>query len=384
MKRLLLFLFHLSLALSFTWSSVGFGVSYTAAGGGVGRYKVFVGYGGFGVTLPWTQHWVESLYTSYLSGLEVVHLYAVQGPQDSSYAAKEIGNTKLVAHLLNIVKDGNMDLVFVAGHSSGSFVAHEMLGQIISGFDPQGHLAHKIVYYNLDGGSSGFTGAIANNLIKSYWVYGFDQNVNTDSANHATMQFYGRQFGSKSQVIGVNADSSGCDSGAVWCMHVTLITTHPHLAFNADAQLDYGSIDSAHPVQTQYFRLTGYDPTLLPTGDFCVSARPSLNMRATACNTGRLIVGIPHLTRVLSVSCCTNSCGFSWRKISYRGQTGYVMNQFLKNTCLGALDENATEALDTNSDCLDPTLLDGDVTASASSLPMMFTVVLLAIASTVF
>jgi len=348
----------LGVALCFSWSTVGYGVTYSPVGTASSTYNVFAGYGGYGVTLAWTQTWVENLYNSYLSHLAVTHIYAIQGPRDAEYAAKEIGNTHLVAHVLSYVKSGGLGTFFVAGHSSGSFVAHEMLGQVAGGLDPTHLLKNKIVYFCLDGGSAGFTQAIANNLIKSYWTYGYDNNIKTGSANSATMQYYGKQFGTKSQVLGLNADGSGCVSGAVWCMHMTLITKHPHLATTASAQLDYGGLDSAHPVQTQYFSLAGYNAAPVPAGDLCVSANPSLNMRMTPCTTGKLIVSIPDGALVKSVSCCTTACGYSWRQVTYNGQTGWVANQFLKSSCLGALNLNATD-IDVNAACLTASFFEG-------------------------
>jgi len=375
MKSLLLLLSLFQVALCFSWSNVGFGVVYSP---GVslpaGPYNVFAGYGGYGVTLGWTQVWVENLFNSYLTHLGVSHIYAIQGPEDPEYAAKEIGNSHLLAHLLAIAANGNLDNFFVAGHSSGSFVAHEMLGQAAGSLDPKRLLRNKIVYFNLDGGSSGFTQTIANYLVMSHWTYGYDNTVRTSSANAATMQFYGKQFGSKAQVLGVNADSSGCDAGAVWCMHMTMITKKPHLATTASAQLDYGGINSAHPVQTQYWSLAGYNAVAVPAGDLCVTANPSLALRMTDCTNGKVMVNIKNGAFVKTVSCCPKACGYTWREVSYNGQNGYVLNQYLQTLCLGPLTINGT-AVDVNAVCETPALED-----DASSFVPVFTLVAMLLA----
>ena len=71
-------------------------------------------------------------------------------------------------------------MLIIAGHSSGSFVAHEFLNFISDGgLDPhrmfklsifieisKDLLSRKVIYYNLDGGSSGYGPDIANYLIK--------------------------------------------------------------------------------------------------------------------------------------------------------------------------------------------------------------------------
>ena len=49
------------------------------------------------------------------------------------------------------------------------------------------------------------------------------------------------------------ADGSGCVSGAKWCLHDTLITTHPHNPHSFDLASDYRRFDAAHAVVVDYF-----------------------------------------------------------------------------------------------------------------------------------
>jgi len=362
MQAVLLFLALFSFTSGFTWTGIGYGVDYAFVGSPAGKYNVFIGYSGYGVQAAWANHWVSSLNSAILTQLNVRHIYSVQGPADPQYLAKEIGNSKLVAHLLKIIADGNLNLVFVAGHSSGSFVAHEFLGQITGGLDPNRHLQNKVVYFNLDGGSTGYTSAISKYLIKTYFVYAHDPNTGTNSPNAATMQFEGGSFGAKAQRIGLS-EPGLCISGAIWCLHMTMITTHPHFNNQASAQLDYGSIDAAHPVQTAWLRLTGYNPSSTPVAPgLCVTASPNVNMRSGTCTNSAVIIAIPKGASVQSVSCCTTSCGYSWRQIKYNGQTGYVANKYL-TPCTGSLS-----AYNLNDTTIDPNAACADGTVSMANV----------------
>lgn len=59
--------------------------------------NVLICYGGYGVTDTWARAWADRLVThSDLRNLAVGKVYAVKGPRDSLYNAKEISNSKLV------------------------------------------------------------------------------------------------------------------------------------------------------------------------------------------------------------------------------------------------------------------------------------------------
>jgi hypothetical protein len=50
----------------------------------------------------------------------------------------------------------------------------------------------------------------------------------------------------------VDADGSGCDVGAGWCLHDTLITNHPHDPTNYDLALDYTDFTNGRAVVESY------------------------------------------------------------------------------------------------------------------------------------
>ena len=222
------------------WQAVGIGVSYRQISSGD---KVFLGYGGFGADPEAAKGWVTELWRARLSELGVGHLYAIRGPADVGYAGAEIGNSKIVAHLRAHGPDGD---ILVAAHSSGSYVAHELLRLV----DRQ--TLSKIAYYNLDGGGSGLTSEIVGGLRAAYFVYAIDGGLAQGrSANAATMISLGRAYRS-AKTFEVVADGSGCVSGAKWCLHDTLITTHPHNPHSFDLASDYRRFDAAHAVVADY------------------------------------------------------------------------------------------------------------------------------------
>lgn len=87
----------------------------------------------------------------------------MQGPEDPGYDAKEIGNSKLRAHLATI--DDSVSPIIVVAHSSGVFVAHELLDQLYTA--GQDDVLARISYANLDGGGTGLDDDIVASLGKT-------------------------------------------------------------------------------------------------------------------------------------------------------------------------------------------------------------------------
>ena len=234
------------------WTSIGLGVSFKEAPEQPGG-AAFLGYAGYAITAPWSEAWVDELYRAHLSKLGVRWLYAIQGPADSAYAAKEIANTKLVAHLAAHL-DGSASPVIVAGHSSGSFVAHEFLGQVVEQKLDGGKTTGRLVYFDLDGGQSGLDATIVGATRRAYFFWAKD--AGTSSPNAGTMQALGGQYPGNGGAKQLDASASGCNAGAQWCLHMTLITEHPHDPANASGQADYSQFDAAHPITTTWLTST--------------------------------------------------------------------------------------------------------------------------------
>src|SRR5262249_30203937 len=180
-------------------------------------------------------------------------IYAVKGPQDPGYNAREIQNTKLRAHLKTI--DDGTSPIYVVAHSSGSYVAHELLGQMNRAGESQ---LTRIGYADLDGGGSGLSSTIVGKLRKITFVYADDPTL-TDgtSENSDTAVALGDFYSPKAKTFEVSVPNTGCNDGAGWCLHDVVITHRPHNPAHFDLADDY--TDFAHRTPT-----TEYLDTLVP------------------------------------------------------------------------------------------------------------------------
>jgi hypothetical protein len=189
-----------------------------------------------------SQAWVTQLTKAELSSLGVGHVYAVQGPEDPEYAAREIGNSELAAALATEVEAATY--VVIIAHSSGGFVADELF----TFADPA--VLAKVAYFNLDGGSWALTNELVGEMRGVYFcnahdaVAGYSENTSSDEELHADFP--------ASHFFTVDADGSGCDVGAGWCLHDTLITNHPHDPTTFDLALDYTDFTGGRRVVTSY------------------------------------------------------------------------------------------------------------------------------------
>jgi len=229
------------------WSAVGPGVSCRDTGR-THAYATFIAYGGWGVRESWARTWVDEVYRTALAHRGVRYLCAVRGPATVDYAGKEIGNTALASLLLSRQRG----LVVVAAHSSGSFVAHELLADIAAMGPAGAALLGRVVYFDLDGGESGLTPGIVDQLRRAYFVYADDSTTGTRSANAATMIALGTRYPSQGGVLAVNASRSGCRAGAKWCLHDALVTERPHNPDTFDLEKDYQGFLPDRPAAVAY------------------------------------------------------------------------------------------------------------------------------------
>jgi hypothetical protein len=232
--------------LASSWTSVGNGVAYQNAGAG---NAVLIAYGGYTAQLSYSEGWASELFSAKLEAMGVGHVYAVQGPKDASYSGDEIGNSKLRAHMAGAIAD-NAPFIFVVAHSSGAFVAHEILRQLYDAGDTT--TLSKIVYANLDAGDSGFNTQVAASLRRSIFVYADDPTLSSGLSHNAGAaisngQTYS-QYGSSFEVV---VKHSGCNDGARWCLHDLLVTHRPHNHKTYDLADDYTDFAN-RPVTTEY------------------------------------------------------------------------------------------------------------------------------------
>lgn len=243
-----------------TGADVGFGVARKDAANPAGE-NVFLAYGGYNVTLEQSEAWATELYRATLQARGVRWIWAVQGPADPSYSAKEIGNSKIIAAMLPHV-GASTKFVLAVGHSSGSFVAHELLGQLAGGLDPSDVTKDRVVYFDLDGGTSGLDASIVGRLRRGYFVGSWDATISTASPNDADMRAGGATYASAGGYWQNDASGSGCDAGARWCVHMTLITTRPHDPAAA-SPVDYADF-AGRPVAHAYLEAKATEAGLHP------------------------------------------------------------------------------------------------------------------------
>jgi hypothetical protein len=220
------------------WSPVSYGV--TTKDPGVGD-DIVVAYGGYTATDADSQAWVTAMTRVRLAQLGVGHMVAVRGPKDPDYASREIGNSELAALLATQKAAAH---VIVIAHSSGGFVADELF----TFADPS--VLAKIAYFDLDGGSWALTDALVASMRGVYFcnahdaVAGSSENTSSDESLHAAFP--------ASHFFTVDADGSGCDVGAGWCLHDTLVIDHPHDPATYDLALDYTDFTAGRHVVTSY------------------------------------------------------------------------------------------------------------------------------------
>jgi hypothetical protein len=229
-----------------TGASTGFGVASKDTGNPLGD-SMFIAYAGYGVDLVSAEAWATALYTASLRARGVRFLWAVQGPADPSYTQDEIGNSD-IAHALVPLVSAQTSFVLVVAHSSGGFVADELLDQLASGMDPGGVTANKIVLFDLDGGNE-LSQAAIDRMRNAYYVGSRDGT--TLSPNYDVMTTEGAKLAAKGGFFENDASLSGCEAGAEWCVHITLVNTLPHDKTTMQVDLDYSDY-VGRPVCTSY------------------------------------------------------------------------------------------------------------------------------------
>ncbi len=228
-----------------SWLTVGTGVAYQQVNTG---HAILIAYGGYTAKLSHSAAWASELVDQKLGAADVGHIFAVRGPADPAYAAREIANTKLRAQLATF-DDGSAP-IFVVAHSSGAYVAHELFAQLKSASPT---LLPRISYANLDGGGSGLSDALVSALGTVTFVYARDPTLGSGlSRNASTMISLGNAYAPHATSFAVTVPETGCSSGAGWCLHDVVITHRPHDPSTFDLARDYTDFVD-RPVTTEYF-----------------------------------------------------------------------------------------------------------------------------------
>jgi hypothetical protein len=233
------------------WTSVGNGVEYLQVNSGG---AIIIAYGGYSAQMSYSAAWAQELVDAKLGAAGVGKIYAVKGPQDPGYDAKEIGNSKLRKHLPTI--DDGTSPIYVVAHSSGSYVADELFDQLETAGSSA--ILSRIAYADLDGGG-GLTSAIIDQMRAVEFVYAHDPSLSSGySENNSTAKALAEDYAPKSTAFEVTVSHTGCDNGAGWCLHDVLITHRPHNPDHYDLAHDYTDFVN-RPVTDEYL-----DPLIPP------------------------------------------------------------------------------------------------------------------------
>nr|HEX4316393.1 hypothetical protein [Kofleriaceae bacterium] len=226
--------------LGSAWTSVGFGVAYQQVNAGS---AILIAYGGYTAKLAYSASWASELVDARLGAVGVGQIYAVQGPEDPGYDAKEIGNSKLRAHLATI--DDGTSPIYVVAHSSGSYVADELFAQLERAGSTD--VLARVGYADLDGGG-GLTSTLVDTMRAATFASAHDPTLAQGySENHSTAVALADDYAPHATSYLVSVPDTGCTSGAGWCMHDVLITHRPHLDYTYDLADDYTDFTNRAP-----------------------------------------------------------------------------------------------------------------------------------------
>jgi hypothetical protein len=217
------------------WTTFATGIAErTGTGDGV-----FIAYGGYGATVLHVEAWVDALKSARLEALGLGHLFAVKGPKEAGYDSQELPNSKIAARLRTAL--ANTPRIVIVAHSSGAYVAHELLRQLSTS-----GLLQRVSYFDLDGGYSGLNHTIVDALAAMRFVYarepgiGFSRNASAMKTAAATYKNDG------ATTIEVDATGAGCSNYN--CLHDTVITSRPHRTSSFDVADDYTDFSGRHVV----------------------------------------------------------------------------------------------------------------------------------------
>ncbi len=187
---------------------------------------VLVVYGGCGATQLATQSFAEALSESPNWRRAPRHLVAIRWTSNGCGYDGLFKNGALGPLILQ--KAGAAGRVVVVAHSSGAYLAQELLAQSMGlanpGWDPTHSLRGRVTYFSLDGGGDANLTRIEQSADAPprFFVGARDRTAGLTSRNYGTMQ----ALGGPTRFFEVDANGSGCL--AANCMHDAVITTVPH------------------------------------------------------------------------------------------------------------------------------------------------------------
>lgn len=239
---------ELGRVVSTSWTAgPGAGISSRRVGDGE---DIAIFYGGYGASSAHAQSWADEAFRADLSSRGIGVLHAVKGPAQSNYAGREIGNSKLAAQLIAVGAAARR--IVVVAHSSGAFVAHELLAQLADGRDGEAVTKGKITYFNLDGASG--PAAPARSWLGGAHAVSVRDAAGARSTNAGVAQSNGDAY-ARAGLGGhreLRAAAGACNASAPWCLHMVCTNERPHNMSGLDVARDYTDF-VGRPVQVDFF-----------------------------------------------------------------------------------------------------------------------------------
>lgn len=235
--------------------------------------NVLITMGGMGAKLQWVQKWTDELYKAKLKEFNIGMIIVVKGPVEEYYDSREIEIKEMTKKYVSAYQKFGFNETYLIVHSSGVFPAHQMFDYLYLGgndpktkkmnarkleiLDPEGITKNRINYIMLDGELGiprGYTlvEGMVKELKQIYSFYSVDAETGTRSGMAHEAIKVKNTFQAKTQLYKHIAKNSGCNPGAKWCVHETLITTRPHNPAGYDLEKDYQFFDSTRKVVTGY------------------------------------------------------------------------------------------------------------------------------------
>jgi hypothetical protein len=170
---------------------------------------------------------------------------AVKGPDDPRYLMRnDIANSQIAAELTGRRSGKTYGTVVVIAHSSGAYVAEELLSQLA----PTNGALGKVRYYDLDGDARDLAPVRAS-LERVRFVYAKDGALL--SRNAGAMQTAAAAAGIQPFVVDASSSGgSGCLTAN--CLHDAVILRKPHNPNTFDIARDYTMFSADRPVVTSY------------------------------------------------------------------------------------------------------------------------------------
>ena len=184
---------------------------------------------GWAIRSPAARAWAEALDDARLRALGVSTIYAVDGPAQVDFRAREIDVDGLLRALDASTRAGGRALV--VAHSSGAHVAATMFHRAFARGAAPG-LRGRVVYVDLDG-DAGIRGdperdlhaASVAGLRRVLFVATSVPGRRLDGFSRAAMVAGARSFPERSALWTYDATASGCRVDA--CAHLALVDTRP-------------------------------------------------------------------------------------------------------------------------------------------------------------